>query len=218
MLRIILLILLATLFSGCATPPKLYKVESVYVCAAEECGLAAQHYGTEQMLAGLQRLLAANDGQEFKACDSDPKNRACLSESICHYMQSGILPVVTCMRSGTLNAPHLDDNEKHIKFQLQPHRSIDGISVPCDEHGVTVSAHSIDEIAWEDEPFICKGVAKNSFSFAIDSVDFDRGIVGGYWTHGVVTTGGGLGTGYGIFVFPKAMPRDENWLVMPMKK
>jgi hypothetical protein len=218
MLRIISLIFVATLFSGCATPPKLYKVESVYVCAAEECGLAAQRYGAEQMLTGLQRLLAANDGQEFKVCDSDPKNRACLSQSICHYTQTGLIPAMTCMRSGMLTNPLFDNAEKRINFQFQPHRSIDGIPVPCEAHMVSVTAHSIDEIAWEDEPFICKGIARNSFSFAIESVDFDRGIVGGYWNHSVLTAGGGGGSGYGVFMFPKAMPRDENWLTLTLKK
>ena len=214
MLKILLLLLLATLISSCATPPKLYKVESVYVCAAEECGLAAQHYGSEQMLAGLQRLLAANDGQEFKACDSDPKNRVCLSENICHYAQSGFIPAVMCMKKGTLSAPSFNNTDKRLTFQFKQLRSINGIPVPCGSHKVTVTAHSIDEIAWEDEPFTCIGLAKNSFSFAIESVDFDRGIIGGYWTHGIVSTGGGLGTGYGVFVLPKAMPRDVNWLTM----
>lgn len=89
-------------------------------------------------------------------------------------------------------------------------------------HGVTVTVHSIDEIVWEDEPFYCNwmivGNGISTFSFAVESVDFDRGIIGGYWTHGAGGTGSGGGSGYGVIMFPKAMPRSENRLTAPLKK
>jgi hypothetical protein len=220
-IRTALMIILATLFSGCASPPKLYKVESVYVCAAEECGLAAQHYGTEQMLVGLQKLLAANDGQEFKACESDPKTRACMSNGFCHFVQGGPLPGLGCMKSATLTASTFDITEKRVRFQSKPNYTFLGAPLTCEIHGAAITVHSIDEIAWEDSSFYCNWMAignmVHTFSFAVESVDFDRGIIGGYWTHSTTGTGTGSGSGYAIFVLPKAMPRDENWLILPAK-
>lgn len=220
--KIFPLIFLVVLFSGCASPPKLYKVESVYVCAAEECGQAAQHYGAEQMLVGLQRLLAANDGLELKICESDPKSRTCISKSACHFVQGGPFPGMGCMNSLTVTAPLLDNTEKRIRFQTNQNMTFLGVSLAVQAHGGTIAVPSVDEIAWVDESYYSNwlgvGNMTNTFSVAIESVDFDRGIIGGYWTHTNAGTGTGSGSGYGVLVLPKAMPRSENWLTAPEKK
>lgn len=222
MKKILALVFLAILLSGCASTPKLYKVESVYVCAAEECGQAAQRYGAEQMLAGLQQLLAANEGQTLKFCESDPKTRVCMSEGACHYVQGGPFPGLGCMKSTTVIAPVFDSARKRIQFQSKSKGSFFGIPAYCVVHGASITVHSIDEIVWEDEPFYCNwmivGNSQNTLSVAVESVDFDRGFIGGYWTHGAGGTGGGIGTGYGVLVLPKGMPRGENWLTIPAKK
>ena len=51
-----------------------------------------------------------------------------------------------------------------------------------------------------------------TFSFAVESVDLDRGRLGGYWAHAVAGTGNGKGSGYAVIQFPRTMPRGENWL------
>jgi hypothetical protein len=57
------------------------------------------------------------------------------------------------------------------------------------------------------------GTMSATFNFAVDSLDFNRGEIGGYWSHAVSGTGNGRGSGYAILQFPKAMPHGENWLV-----
>lgn len=220
MQKFLQLTLFAVLLSSCASRPQLYKVESVYVCAAEECGQAAQHYGVEQMLAGLRELLATNAEQEFKFCESDPKTRTCLSEGFCYFGQ-GLFPAWGCVKSGTLVRPSFDNIGNRVHFQSKLNMRVLGIPAPCLVHAVTIAAQSIDEIAWEDESFYCTftGVRfKSTFNIAVDSVDFDRGIIGGYWTSSAVGAGNGAGSGYGIVVFPKGMARNVDWLTSPQKK
>ena len=210
------LLLLSALLAGCASPPKVYKVESVYVCAAEECGQAAQNYGAEQMLSGLRQLFQANDGQEIKYCESDPKTRTCKSESVCHFVQGGPLPGLGCLRTSALGTPQFDSAEKHILLPISPHYTFYGIGLACGKHDVTITARSVDEIVWNEGKFYCNwmgaGNMVHTFSIAIESIDFDRGIIGGYWAHANTGTGNGSGSGYGVLILPKAMPRGENWL------
>ncbi len=52
-----------------------------------------------------------------------------------------------------------------------------------------------------------------SFSFVIDSIDFYKGKLSGYWKHGVAGTGNGRSHGYMFVEFPKSMPRGESWLI-----
>lgn len=213
---------LLLLLAGCASTPEVYKVESVYICAAEECDRAAQRYGTDQVLNAVQRLLALNDGQALKFCESDPKSRTCVSDGVCHYVQGGPIPGLGCMKSTSIIAPVLDSEAKRIRFRSNSRGSFIGISASCAEHNTSVSIQSVDEIVWDAEPFYCNwmlvGNSTNTFNFAIDSIDFDRGIVGGYWTHGAGGTGGGIGSGYGVLVLPKGMPRGESWLSVGDRK
>jgi hypothetical protein len=88
--------------------------------------------------------------------------------------------------------------------------------VACKATAATLSVHSPDEISLEFEPRFCAwmvvGTMSATFNFAVDSLDFNRGQIGGYWSHAVSGTGNGRGSGYAILQFPKAMPRGENWL------
>jgi hypothetical protein len=62
------------------------------------------------------------------------------------------------------------------------------------------------------------GTMSATFTMALDSLDLDRGQIGGYWSHAVKGTGNGRGSGYAVLKFPKAMPDGENWLAsQPMQ-
>lgn len=114
-----------------------------------------------------------------------------------------------------------DNTEKRIRFQTKPNGTGLGIPAFCAAHEATITAHTVDEIVWEDAPYYCNwmiiGNSTNTFSFAVESVDFDRGIIGGYWTHAITGNGPGAASGYAVFVFPKTMPRGEDWLTEPLK-
>jgi hypothetical protein len=216
MKRSLLMMLACIALAGCAGAPQLYKVDSVYVCAAEECAQAGQRYKADQMLDGLHRLFVLNDGQDLKICSSDKKTRTCESSSICHFVMGGPIPGAGCGLSMKIGQAVLESAQRRIRTQSTHFNTFIGIPLVCASSGVSISVASPDEITWEDDPHYCNWMAvgnmTETFAIAVESVDFDRGIVGGYWTHAVAGTGSGSGSGYLVLVFPKPMPRGENWL------
>ncbi len=49
------------------------------------------------------------------------------------------------------------------------------------------------------------GNMKAELNFTFESINLERGEVGGYWQHSIIGTGIGSGTGYMILTFPKSI-------------
>jgi hypothetical protein len=207
---------LALALAGCAGAPQLYEVKSVYVCAAEECGPAGQRYSANQMLRALHRLFEVNSEGEFRVCDSDPKTRHCASEGVGYFVMGGPIPGRGSQVGGAIRQPKIDPAMQNIRFTMASHLRFIGVPLACVDHPSTLTVRSADEISIADEPYYCNwvGVGNMSatFSFAVESVDFDKGRIAGYWAHAVAGVGNGRGEGYALIELEKPMPRGENWL------
>ncbi|HZQ74665.1 MAG TPA: hypothetical protein VFB08_17240 [Burkholderiales bacterium] len=206
----------ALLLAGCAGAPQVEKVTQIYVCAAEDCGPAGQSYTAPQLLRAVYRLLEKNDGKDFTICSSDIQSRNCQSEGVAYFVQGGPIPGVGSQASGKMEKVKLDAANQAIKGTMSSYLRFVGIPLACVPHDTTVAVRGIDEITITDEPYYCNWMAVGnmtaSFSFAVESVDFDKGRIGGYWSHSVVGNAGGKGAGYAVLQFPETMPRGENWL------
>lgn len=211
------LALLSTLLlAGCAGAPKQYSVKEVYVCAAEDCGVASRKYSAGRMAAAIRELLALNQGQGAEICDSDPKERNCASVGLCHFVQGGPFPGMGCARSIVFNEATLGDQAGQVAIKADMTRTFLGIQLGCATMSGAISVRSADEISLEVAPHYCNwagiGNMTATFNVAIESVDLDRGQIGGYWQHAVAGTGVGSGSGYAILKFPKGMPPGADWI------
>ena len=206
----------ALLLSGCAAIPQQSNVKEVRVCGAEDCDTSGRKYSAGQLVAGFQQLLKANEGEKVTICSSDPKTRTCESVGICQFVLGGILPGNGCSQSMVFSEIAKDKQKDHINLKADMPLTFIWTPVACKATAATLSVHSPDEISLEFEPRFCAwmvvGTMSATFNFAVDSIDLNRGQVGGYWSHAVSGTGNGRGSGYAILQFPKAMPRGQNWL------
>jgi len=82
-----------------------------------------------------------------------------------------------------------------------------------------LSIRSANEVAIEFQPHACSwmvvGIMSASFSFAVESLDFNRGEMGGYWQASVARTGNGSGSGYALLRFPRRVPEQGAGLALP---
>lgn len=212
----ILVATLVLLLEGCASAPQVQRVKEVYVCAAEECGPAGQSYNATQMLFALYQLLKQNEGKDIKICESDPQKRNCESEGIGYPMLTGVGPGYGSTNSSTMESVELDLPGQKVTSRVSSHLRYIGTPLACVPHPSVVSVRSADEITMVDDSFYCNwmviGSMKINFTFAIESVDFDKGLLGGYWVHSSAGTGYGSGNGYAVLQFAEGMPRRQNWL------
>lgn len=207
---------LILLLGGCASTPQMQKVKEIYVCAGEECGPAGQTYNTTQMLFAVYQLLKQNEGKDIKICDSDPQKRNCESEGISYFVMSGVGPGMGSIKSSKMEDVELDLPGQTVTSKANRYMRFVGTPLACVPHPSVLSVRSADEITIVDDSFFCNwmviGNMSANISFAIESVDFDKGQMGAYWTSRVAGTGYGQGSGYAVLQFAEAMPRKQNWL------
>ena len=206
----------ALLFSGCAAIPQQNAVKEVRVCGAEDCDTTGHKYSAGQLLAGFRQLLKANEGEKVTICDSDPKTHICESVGICQFVLGGILPGNGCAESIAFSEVAKGKHADQLSLKADMPLTFIWTPVVCKATEATLSVHYPDEIFIEFQSRFCSwmvvGTMSATFNFAVDSIDLNRGQIGGYWSHAVSGTGNGRGSGYAILQFPKAMPRGENWL------
>lgn len=206
------------LLSGCAAIPQQSAVKEVRVCGAEDCDTTGRKYSATQLLTGFQQLLKANEGEKVTICDSDPKTHACESVGICQFVLGGILPGNGCSQNIVFSEIAKGKQTDQLNLKADMPLTFIWTPVACKATAATLSVRSPAEISLEFEPRFCAwmvvGTMSATFNFAVDSLDFNRGEIGGYWSHAVSGTGNGRGSGYAILQFSKAMPHGENWLVV----
>lgn len=209
-------VLLAAL-AGCAsTAPQPETSRPVRVCAADQCSEAGQQYSTSQMLHALNRLFEANDGAGMRFCRADPQTRTCTADDVGYFVLGGIIPGRGSSSSGKVSRVELDAANQSIRYQMTMNLRFLGIPLYCADHDAVLVVKSESDVAMTDSNYFCTwlavGMMTASFGYVIDTIDFDKGQLSGYWRHGVTGTGNGRGHGYSVITFPHPMPRGENWL------
>jgi hypothetical protein len=205
------------LATGCTAVPQQHVVKKIHICAGEDCDTADLKYTIGQVLAGLQQLLTANEGQKVTICKSEPTTRACKSVGICQFVLGGILPGNGCAQSIVFSDIAAVNQTSQINLKANMPLTFVGSPVLCNTTTGTLSVRSLDEIAIELQPRYCNwmvvGNMTATFNFAVESLDLSHGQIGGYWSHAVAGTGNGRGSGYAVLKFPSTSPAGGNPLV-----
>ena len=211
-IRVVFLLLL----TGCAGAPQVHEVKEVYLCAADECGPAGRRYSGAQVLQALYRLLKANEGKDYTICSSSPETRSCESEGVGYFVMGGPIPGYGHSGPVALHDIKLDSASQSLLSTAKGNIRWLGTPVLCAERKSTLLVRSANEITITDEPHYCTWMALGhmtiTFSFAVETIDFDKGRLAGYWSHASAGIGVGKGSGYGVLQFPVSMPAGENWL------
>jgi CHAT domain-containing protein len=191
----------------------------VHVCAAGDCDATGRRYPADQVLSALHRLLAANDGLEYKLCESDKRSRQCIAENVGHTVFAMVVPGPGTQSSGTIRNPQLNASSNTIRMNKSDPKQFFGTPVICSDHGSTITMTYGGHIVLTDDRYWCNwaavGIMTAEFSFAIESIDFEKGRITGFWFHALTGTGNGSGTGFAALQFQKGMPKGENWLGAP---
>ncbi len=196
----------ALLTVGCVATPQQQAVKEVRICA-EHCTVPDPTYSVQQLRDGFQQFLKANAGEKVAICDSNPTTRACDSVGICQFVLGGIIPGNGCAQSITFSEIIADSQAERTRLKADMPLSFIGTPVKCDTTAGTFSIHSVNEISLVLEPRYCNwmvvGNMSATFNFVVESIDLQRGRIGGYWSHAVSGTGNGKGSGYAVLTFPK---------------
>lgn len=197
----------ALILAGCAGTPKLHEIKALYVCAEGECASASRRYDSRDVIDALAALLRANNDQEFRICESDPRTRSCVAVGAGHFVMGGPIPGIGSAYAAKIWDAVAEPEKQRLVVQMQMYKKFIGTPVVCAAHQMVIAVRSVDEVVGEDSPHYCNwmgvGNMTATFNFAVETIDMERGVLAGYWAHALVGSGNGSGTGYATWEFPK---------------
>lgn len=208
------------LLAGCST--KLIRPASVTLCGASGCSPVADDAARGRTLTALHELLRSVKGREIPLYSADPRTRAEKKRGISFFVQGGPIPGRSTMSSlEVADVRYIDREKSEIKLETSHRATYVGVPVLCSRRpaALRVSAEETRLSASSFCSWIGIGNGVFNFEWSIDSVDAEKGVVGGYWSMkgaGLPLVGGG--SGYMIAKFketvappppPKPEPKPE---------
>lgn len=193
--------------ASCASTAKQNTAKEIYLCSSEKCALADKQYSVEQLLQGFKELLQANANAEVPMCNADPKMRTCTSTKVCHFVLGGMLPGNGCSKYLIFSEITKDEQSTQLNMKAKMPLTFIGTPVQCASAASTFRVNSTSDVSMQLKPHFCSwmvvGAMKVQLNFTVESINLDKGEIGGYWEHSVTGTGNGSGSGYLLLQFPK---------------
>jgi hypothetical protein len=198
---------LGLLFTGCTNTKQQSAVKQIYLCSGDKCARAEQQYSTDQLLTGFKELLQANVDEKVPMCNADPKTRNCTSTKVCHFVLGGLLPGNGCSKNLIFSDINKDEQSTQLNMKTKMPLTFIGTPVQCTTAASTLSVNSANDISLQLKSHFCSwmvvGAMTVQLDFTVESINLDKGEIGGYWKHTVRGTGNGNGSGYLVLKFPK---------------
>jgi hypothetical protein len=198
---------LGLLFTGCTNTKQQSTVKQIYVCSGNKCARAEQQYSANQLLTGFKELLRTNVDEQVPMCNADSKTRTCTSTKVCHFVLGGLLPGNGCSNHLIFSDINTDAQTTQLNMKTKMPLTFIGTPVQCTTAPSTLTVNSTNDISLQLKSHFCSwmvvGPMTAQLDFAVESINIDKGEVGGYWRHAVKGTGNGSGSGYLVLKFPK---------------
>ncbi|MEW6670119.1 MAG: caspase family protein [Thermodesulfobacteriota bacterium] len=208
-----LFVAVSIFMTGCAGTVRLDKVEAVTVCAGGKCSPADHSTDAAALRGAIYRLLKSGEGGRYAACAASPDSRKCSSKGLSHYVQGGPIPGVGTLRGMEIAEVGYDPSTEKIVAVVDPDLYFIGTPLITTKHKTVVTVAAPNHITVVDEDSYTNWMAVGnqvfSFNFAVDYIDIDRGVLGGWYGWGVTGIGTGGGSGYALLTFPKT--GDSSW-------
>lgn len=190
------------------------EINNINLCIGGQCQLAEQLYNKETLLNQFQQLLKANEGLQVNFCKAENRDNKCTTAKVCHFVLGGIIPGNGCSQGMTFKEPELNPQSAEITMKADMPLTFIGTPLVCTTAASSVSVRSMNDMTLELKSHFCSwmavGAMSAKFNIRIDSINFDKGEIGGYWKHSVKGTGMGSGSGYVVLQFPNNIPTQAT--------
>lgn len=195
------------LITGCANTKQQAAAKEIYLCSGDKCERAEQQYSADELLQGFKDLLQTNVDDEVPMCNADPKTRTCTSTKVCHFVLGGLLPGNGCSKNLMFSDINRDEQSTQLNMKTKMPLTFIGTPVQCTTAASTLTVNSANDISLQLKSHFCSwmvvGAMTVQLDFTVESINLDKGEIGGYWKHTVRGTGNGNGSGYLVLKFPK---------------
>jgi hypothetical protein len=207
--RCVVLCFGASLLGACTNIKDKIVEAPLNVCNESGCYNATEMTSIDSLFDGLQELIKQNAELPVLMCSSDPKTRQCKSTKVCHFVLGGVLPGNGCSNSLIFSGVELGDagaDPTMMIMKADMPLTFIGTPLKCRTAEAVLTLSASQTISLELKPHFCNWMVVGNMSahllFSVESIDFERGEVGGYWAHSVSGTGNGAGSGYLLLNFP----------------
>jgi len=181
------------------TPGVAFAERPVVICRDFNCTRLNNRITRTFLFNSLANMMMTNSHSRLYICEADPFSRSCLQSGISFPVRSGIANALVKIPKATISQVNLSTGLSRATVDMNYEMLVNGIQRVCEPTVMDISVPNNSQATLVNREFSCNftsdGTANVSLLLNIDYIDFDYGLIGGYYSVGVqgATFGGGMG-------------------------
>lgn len=178
---------------------------SVQLCTAGGCKEAIRVATPVALYERLGELFTKNTGHKITFCDADPAIRLCFQQKLMVSASAPFMTANVSVDSANMSDVKLSGEETSLTALLDMSVEANGTYPTCGTAQATVVVGDSDKVSVVLDNFGCAFTSTSTsdlnMGFAIDYIDFEKAVLGGYYTFSVSQTMHGMRSGYALLRF-----------------
>ena len=190
---------------------------SVQLCTAGECKEAIRVATPVALYERLGELFTKNTGRKITFCDADPAIRLCFQQKLMVSASSPFMTANVSVDSADMSDVKLSGEETSLTALLDMSVEANGTYPTCGTAQATVVVGDSDKVSVVLDNFGCAFtstlVSDLNMGFAVDYIDFEKAVLGGYYTFSVSQAMHGMRSGYALLRFAEPVSGEFDGVV-----
>lgn len=175
------------------------------ICAAEQCVDANQVATPTTLFQRVGELFTKNAGRKVTFCDADPAIHLCFQQKLKLSASSNIMMADISVDTADMLEVKVSQDETSLTAMLDMAVEANGTYPSCENAQAKVVVGSDDRVSIVVDNFGClfTSTLKSDLNigFAVDYIDFEKAVMGGYYTFSASQAMHGMRSGYALLRF-----------------
>lgn len=175
------------------------------LCSAGRCEDAQRVATPVALYERLGELFTKNTGRKITFCDADPVIRLCFQQKLTLSASSPIMVANMSVDAADIVDVKMSQDETSFTALMDMSVEANGTYPTCGTAQTKVVVGETDKVSMVIDNFGCAltstSVSDLNMGFAVDYIDFEKAIVGGYYTLSASQAMHGMRSGYALFRF-----------------
>lgn len=175
------------------------------LCTSGRCEDAKRVATPVALYERLGELFTQNTGRKIMFCDADPAIHLCFSQKLTVSASSPIVAANISIDAADMTEVKMSQEETSLTALLDMSVEANGTYPTCGTAQAKVVVGNSDNVSMVIEHFGCAltstSMSDLTMGFAVDHIDFEKAVIGGYYTFSAAGSVHGMRSGYALLRF-----------------
>ncbi len=190
---------------------------AVQLCTESGCKEATQVATPVALYERLGELFTKNTGRKITFCDADPAIRLCFQQKLMVSASSPFMTANVSVDSADMTDVKISGEETSLTALLDMSVEANGTYPTCGTAQAKVIVGDSDKVSMVIDNFGCAFtstlVSDLNMGFAVDYIDFEKAVLGGYYTFSASQAMHGMRSGYALLRFAEPVSGQFDGVV-----